>query len=549
MSATLKRFETAASEEDCLDEVMRLRHGEAPCKACDERAGFDRLSRNRAYACRSCGFQVYPCQGTPFARSSLPLRTWFVAIAEMAEGAKAGARGYRKAFGLGPRDADELAAGIEAMRAAAKSPGNRLDLSGPIAAFTQARLDAGSASSAEAAAEAPRAERAETAWQTLRAGIALPDFEKRPMLGVAAIAVLALLGGGIGWLLVPSPPQMDEEIEQATAILTLGNDKPVIVVSNEVAEQLYDVSDADTQDESPLAASIEIAPSGTGGTARKLGDAQGRVRLALGLGRDLLKGDLGAAKAKVAARPELAAYGTLLSVLEGKGPRNPDELLAFGPVKIRRHLVEKIVKAARETDMDPVLLMAIADKESSFQTEVQAATSSAQGLYQFIEKTWLGVVREFGPRYGLAKEAQLVAGDLPAAERSRILDLRRDAYLSAAMAGEMLKRDSNRIARRIARPLTGGEIYLVHFLGPDGAERLLDQASKKPDALAGDLLPRAAAANKTIFFGANAEGESKSLSVTEVRSKIETMISVRLDRYRGVSGPGDAGKGAAKPAR
>ncbi len=53
----------------------------------------------------------------------------------------------------------------------------------------------------------------------------------------------------------------------------------------------------------------------------------------------------------------------------------------------------------------------------------------------------------------------------------------------------MLKRDSLRIAKRIGRNLTGGEVYLVHFLGPDGAERMIDEVTRKPDTVAADLLP------------------------------------------------------------
>ena len=128
---------------------------------------------------------------------------------------------------------------------------------------------------------------------------------------------------------------------------------------------------------------------------------------------------------------------------------DPNDVLEFGPMKIRRHLVQTIVKAAQAVQTDPVLLMAVADKESSFITAVQAKTSSATGLYQFIERTWLGVVRDFGAKYGLAQEAGLVvndANDKPSvtdqAERARILELRRDPYLSALMAGEMLKRDA-----------------------------------------------------------------------------------------------------------
>src|SRR5690606_10046659 len=205
---------------------------------------------------------------------------------------------------------------------------------------------------------------------------------------------------------------------------------------------------------------------------------------------------------------------------------------------IRRHLVETIVRAARVVGADPSLLMAVADKESSFATEVKAKTSSATGLYQFIESTWLGVVKDFGAKHGLAREAALiqrvdrrhVVAD--ADERARILDLRREPYLSALLAAEMLKRDTLRIQRRIGRPLTGGEVYLVHFLGPGGAELFIDAMEGAPDRVAAELLPKPAEANRPIFY----DKAGGTLSLAEVHKKFEAMISVRLARYREVKG-------------
>ncbi|MCJ2045028.1 lytic transglycosylase domain-containing protein [Methylobacterium sp. J-078] len=221
---------------------------------------------------------------------------------------------------------------------------------------------------------------------------------------------------------------------------------------------------------------------------------------------------------------------------------DPNDVLEFGPMRIRRHLVQKIIRAAQAVETDPVLLMAVADKESSFKTEVQAQTSSATGLYQFIERTWLGVIRDFGPKYGLAGDAALVvSGDngrptvADAAERTRILEMRRDPYLSALMAGEMLKRDAARIALRIGRELTLGEVYLAHFLGPDDAEDFLASVVDKPKTAAAQMLPGPARANKSIFFAAQ-RGRRKaiSLSVAQVHEKFEAMMSARGARYRDV---------------
>ncbi len=224
---------------------------------------------------------------------------------------------------------------------------------------------------------------------------------------------------------------------------------------------------------------------------------------------------------------------------------DPNDILEFGPMRIRRHLVQTIVKAAQAVGTDPVLLMAVADKESSFITAVQAKTSSATGLFQFIERTWLGVMRDFGPKYGYDKDAALVVpdgNDRPSiqdqAERTRILDMRRDPYLSAVMAGEMLKRDAARISLKIGRELSLGEVYLAHFLGPEDAENFLSRVVEKPTAAAATLLPGPARANRSIFFaGTTGRGRHRkpaSLSVAQVHQKFEAMMSSRGDRYRDV---------------
>ena len=137
------------------------------------------------------------------------------------------------------------------------------------------------------------------------------------------------------------------------------------------------------------------------------------------------------------------------------------------------------MRAARKTDTDPTLLMSIADKESAFAPTVKASTSSATGLFQFIDSTWLRVVRDFGPQHGLDKEAAAIdSSDGPPsiadpAARRRILGLRNDPYLSAILAAEMLKHDAARIAARIGRELSDGETYLAHFLGPSDAEKFI----------------------------------------------------------------------------
>ena len=216
------------------------------------------------------------------------------------------------------------------------------------------------------------------------------------------------------------------------------------------------------------------------------------------------------------------------------------DVLRFGPMRVPRDLAETIVRAANVTQMDASLLMAIADKESSFAPRVKASTSSATGLYQFIDSTWLRVMRDFGATYGYAREAQLIVGpdekpyvDDPA-ERRKVLDLRNDPYLSAVFAAEMLKKDAARIEASVGRPLSQGEIYLAHFLGPSDAERFIAKLIAAPAYAAQKLLPRPARANRPIFFHGRGR-KAKSLSIADVHQKFEQMIDTRSDRYRNVS--------------
>ena len=202
-------------------------------------------------------------------------------------------------------------------------------------------------------------------------------------------------------------------------------------------------------------------------------------------------------------------------------------------------VVSALRSAAAATGSDFNYLLGTAMRESSLKPGAQSSTSSATGLFQFIDTTWLRVVRDFGVDHGLAREAAQIEGpdDRPyiadPATRQRILGLRNDPYLSAILAAEMLKHDGARIAGRIGRDLTDGETYLAHFLGPGDAEKFITKMVEEPKFAAPRLLPRPARANRSIFFAAS-HRKARSLSVADVHKKFETMIGLRSERYRDV---------------
>ncbi|MFQ6551452.1 M23 family metallopeptidase [Aestuariibius insulae] len=86
--------------------------------------------------------------------------------------------------------------------------------------------------------------------------------------------------------------------------------------------------------------------------------------------------------------------------------------------------------------------------------------STATGLGQFIESTWLRMMRTYRP--------ELVA----AMNRADLLALRTDPSLSREMVTN-LARENERYLRSQGHQITAGRLYLAHFLGPKGASRVL----------------------------------------------------------------------------
>lgn len=245
-----------------------------------------------------------------------------------------------------------------------------------------------------------------------------------------------------------------------------------------------------------------------------------------------------AVPALLADREASPAEASLDETIEPDGDA-AESWLRFGSRSLPRRLVETILDAARTVEVDPTYLMALADKESSFRTDVKASTSSAQGLFQFIDRTWLEVVRAFGAKHGLAAEAAAITmiDERPVvadgAERTRILALRSDPAVAALMAAEMLRRDAAQIGFQVGRALTPTELYLAHFLGLEDAARFitLRNAGKVQSATA--HFPAAARANAAIFFERLRRGR-RGLSVPEVYARLDRMIDSRVALFRDV---------------
>lgn len=179
-------------------------------------------------------------------------------------------------------------------------------------------------------------------------------------------------------------------------------------------------------------------------------------------------------------------------------------------------LIEGAIRRASErVGVDFDFMMRTAQRESSLNPAARARTSSASGLFQFIESTWLATVYRHGAEHGYGRYAAMIQPDgsggyrVASGARREVLDLRFDPEAASLMAAELTSDSAAYLRGRIGREPTSGELYVAHFMGPAGAARLITAMEQSPGAAAASIFPGPARANRSIFYS---NGEARSVS-------------------------------------
>jgi hypothetical protein len=194
-----------------------------------------------------------------------------------------------------------------------------------------------------------------------------------------------------------------------------------------------------------------------------------------------------------------------------------------------------IDRAGQRNGVDFDYLVQTAIRESSLNPNARAQTSSATGLFQFIESTWFEVMKDDGPRLGYQDFADHIEesnGEFFVRNpmiRQQILDLRKDPEIASDMAAAFTRRNGEYLHQKFGRTPSPGELYIAHFLGARGAERFFDAGLQRPDAIAAQLFPRPAEANKAIFYD---NGRPRT-----VREVYQALVA----RHHNLSAPASAG--------
>jgi hypothetical protein len=116
--------------------------------------------------------------------------------------------------------------------------------------------------------------------------------------------------------------------------------------------------------------------------------------------------------------------------------------------------------AVSGSDAVEALVARIIEVESGNDAAAKNPKSTATGLGQFVEQTWLQMMRRYRPELA----ASLTTDEL--------LALRTDPTLSREMVRQ-LARDNEQHLRAAGHAITPGRLYLAHFLGAEGANTAL----------------------------------------------------------------------------
>ena len=184
-----------------------------------------------------------------------------------------------------------------------------------------------------------------------------------------------------------------------------------------------------------------------------------------------------------------------------------------------------IKQAAASSGTSFQYLLATAKMELDFNPTAGASTSSAHGLFQFIDQTWLATVKDAGAQFGYGTYADMISkssdGSYSVSDpdaRKAIMKLRDDPTVASAMAAAFTQSNSFKLTGMIGRRPSDSELYMAHFMGVGGAAKLIGNAEDNGQASAARLFPNAAAANRSIFYDRTT---GRARTVSEVYSVLQ----------------------------
>jgi len=185
-----------------------------------------------------------------------------------------------------------------------------------------------------------------------------------------------------------------------------------------------------------------------------------------------------------------------------------DKSRSVDEAKVSERIAGAFKAASEATGTSFDYLVSTSGRESDHRADLASSSSTAKGLFQFVDQTWLGLIKREGASVGLGRLADEIVSDgkggwtvADLKEKTKILALKTDPLVASVMAGKFTQENARALEGTLGRAPTDGELYVAHVLGASGATKLMRMAKAEPNTTAAVAFPRAAAANPQLFYG------------------------------------------------
>lgn len=214
--------------------------------------------------------------------------------------------------------------------------------------------------------------------------------------------------------------------------------------------------------------------------------------------------------------------------------------------------INAIYEASLKTGTDFGVLALSAMLESDFGGNKFSPTSSARGLFQFIDSTWLILVKKYGNKADLIKEANAIhmnskTGKLEVKEsdtisRNSILELRHNDKIASLIKAYHLLEEKEALEEIGIKNPHVTDFYLVHMLGTGLAKKLYALKNKESGeqlAMSESGFRSAADLNPYFFF---ASAKDQPLTAGQAYTRFYSHVMQAIFKLREIEDEHGIGK-------
>ncbi len=208
-------------------------------------------------------------------------------------------------------------------------------------------------------------------------------------------------------------------------------------------------------------------------------------------------------------------------------------------------IIDDILYASNKTNVDFELLIVKAMIESNLGRLTEAKNSSARGIFQYIDSTWLTLLKRYGDRIGHTKYAdtlQINPKTLQAEpqknsrfSRKELLELRYNSRIASLIKAHQIKDDEHAVkSLKNNGIITATDHYIAHMMGIPLAKEFYTLLNNESHIILtnskSSQFERAAKLNPAFFNDHN----GNALGIHDAYQKFHDKISARYDRIRNI---------------